>query len=259
MDGRRSAQAGAQNPAYRPTHPPHRAVTSGAGRHADQRGHFPGTSVLARLNALSSASRVRPVASGTRCPYRSTVVVIDLCPASGIPQRWARLRRVQHVQLLRQYKRWEAGEVQPKEFYQPIIAATFGTVTHAMFPVAPRRDAESDVLAMAGMDTLELVSRLQRSVLGPATLGALRIMADRLCSEYPFSADQLLTEGRPWLRRMTELQGQRRRGSSGSGRYGSEPAQQRSRPVRGARSQGVGTHRGPASDRGGTRSGTAAA
>jgi hypothetical protein len=40
--------------------------------------------------------------------------------------------------LLRQYKRSEAGEVTPKEFYQPLIAQTFGTVTHAMFPVAPR-------------------------------------------------------------------------------------------------------------------------
>jgi hypothetical protein len=112
--------------------------------------------------------------------------------------------------LLRQYKRWEAGEVQPKEFYQPIIAATFGTVTHAIFPVAPRREKDADVLAIAGMDTLELVSRLQRSDLDPATLDALRIMADRLCSEYPFMpADQLLTEGRAWLRRMTEMQGQR--------------------------------------------------
>ena len=40
-------------------------------------------------------------------------------------------------------------------------AATFGTVTHAMFPVAPRRDADADLLAVSGMDTLELVSRLQ--------------------------------------------------------------------------------------------------
>jgi hypothetical protein len=62
--------------------------------------------------------------------------------------------------LLRQWKRWESGEVMPGEFYQPVIAATFGTVTHAMFPVAPKRDAEADVLAMSGMDTLELVSRL---------------------------------------------------------------------------------------------------
>lgn len=112
--------------------------------------------------------------------------------------------------LLRQWKRWESGEKQPGEFYQPIIAATFGTVTHAMFPVAPQRDPDSDVLAMTGMDTLELVSRLQRSDLDQATLDGLRIMADRLCSEYPFMpADQLLTEGRAWLRRITSLQGQR--------------------------------------------------
>jgi hypothetical protein len=111
--------------------------------------------------------------------------------------------------LIRQWKRWEAGEVQPSDFYQPIIAATFGTVTHAVFPVPPRSDA-SDVLAMTGMDTLELVSRLQRSDLDQATLDGLRIMADRLCSEYPFMpADQLLTEGRSWLRRITALQGQR--------------------------------------------------
>jgi len=31
-----------------------------------------------------------------------------------------------------------------------------GTVTHAMFPVAPRHDAGTDVLAVTGMDTLEL-------------------------------------------------------------------------------------------------------
>ena len=114
------------------------------------------------------------------------------------------------VSLMRQWKRWESGEVQPKEFYQPIIAATFGTVTHAIFPVAPQRDPDSDVLAMTGMDTLELVSRLQRSDLDQATLDGLRIMADRLCSEYPYMpADQLLSEGRAWLRRITSLQGQR--------------------------------------------------
>jgi hypothetical protein len=52
-----------------------------------------------------------------------------------------------------------------------------------MFPVPPRSDT-ADVLAMGGMDTLELVSRLQRSDLDQATLDGLRIMADRLCSEY---------------------------------------------------------------------------
>ena len=117
--------------------------------------------------------------------------------------------------MLRQWKRWETGEVEPdrgkaEPFYRPIIAAMFGTPTHAMFPVAPQRDAESDVLAMTGMDTLELVGRLQRSDLDQATLDGLRIMADRLCSEYPFMpADQLLTEGRAWLRRMTAMRDQR--------------------------------------------------
>jgi len=117
--------------------------------------------------------------------------------------------------LLRQYKRWEAGEVEPDRgkaelFYKPIIAKMFGTVTHAMFPVAARRDAGTDVLAVTGMDTLELVSRLQRSDLDQATLDGLRIMADRLCSEYPFMpGDQLLTEGRAWLRRVVTFRGQR--------------------------------------------------
>jgi len=117
--------------------------------------------------------------------------------------------------LIRQWKRWESGEVEPdrgkaKSFYKPIIAAMFGTVTHAIFPVAPQRDAEAEVLAMSGMDTLELVSRLQRSDLDQATLDGLRIMADRLCSEYPYlPADQLLIEGRAWLRRITAMQGQR--------------------------------------------------
>jgi tetratricopeptide (TPR) repeat protein len=116
--------------------------------------------------------------------------------------------------LLHNWKRWEAGQVEPdkgrKLFYKPIIARMFGTVTHAIFPVAPQRDIETDVLSLAGMDTLELVSRLQRSDLDQATLDGLRIMADRLCSEYPFMpSDQLLTEGRAWLRRITSLQGQR--------------------------------------------------
>jgi hypothetical protein len=112
--------------------------------------------------------------------------------------------------LLRQWKRWETGEVMPGEFYQPIIAALFGTITHAMFPVAPKREADSEMVALTGMDTLELVSRLQRSDMDDATLSSLRITADRLCSEYPYMpAEQLLTEGRAWLRRMTQYQGQR--------------------------------------------------
>jgi tetratricopeptide (TPR) repeat protein len=112
--------------------------------------------------------------------------------------------------LLRQWKRWETGEIKPGEFYQQLIARTFGTVTHAMFPAPSPRDSATDVLALTGMDTLELVSRLQRSDLDETSLNALGVMADSLCSQYPFlPADQLLEEGRIWLRRITQLQGQR--------------------------------------------------
>jgi hypothetical protein len=54
------------------------------------------------------------------------------------------------------------------------------------------------------------VSRLQRSDLDQATLDGLRIMADRLCSEYLFMpGDLVLVEGRSCLRRIVSFQGQR--------------------------------------------------
>ena len=58
---------------------------------------------------------------------------------------------------------------------------------------------------------LERGSRpMGRSNLDQATIDALRIMAGRLCSEYPFTpGDQLLAEGRSWLRRVGSFQGQR--------------------------------------------------
>lgn len=107
--------------------------------------------------------------------------------------------------MIRQWKRWEAGQV-PNDFYKPLIAAVFGTVTHALFPAPARRDGDREVLAASGMETLEIVSRLNRSDVDAATLDALRITADRLCSEYPFMpSEQLLVEGRQWLRRVVEL------------------------------------------------------
>jgi|SRR5579862_8849632 len=69
----------------------------------------------------------------------------------------------------------------PGEFYQRVVAATFGTTTYAIFP-APKRDASADLLAASGIDTLELVSRLQHSDMDQATLDGLRITAERLCS-----------------------------------------------------------------------------
>ncbi|MBD3932523.1 XRE family transcriptional regulator [Streptomyces chumphonensis] len=107
--------------------------------------------------------------------------------------------------MVRQWKRWEAGSM-PGDFYRPIIAATFGTVTHAIFPAPSRRDGNAEIVAASGMETLEIVSRLNRSDVDAATLDALRITVDRLCSEYPFMpSEQLLVEGRQWLRRVVDL------------------------------------------------------
>jgi hypothetical protein len=107
--------------------------------------------------------------------------------------------------MVRQWKRWEAGQM-PGEFYRPIIAATFGTVTNAMFPEPPRRNGNAEIASVSGMETFEIVSRLHRSDVDNATLDALRITADRLCSEYPYMpSEQLLMEGRQWLRRVVDL------------------------------------------------------
>jgi tetratricopeptide (TPR) repeat protein len=55
-------------------------------------------------------------------------------------------------------------------------------------------------------DTQELLARIGSSSVDAATLDGLRITVERLCSQYPFMpADQLLTEGKAWLRRMITL------------------------------------------------------
>jgi hypothetical protein len=56
----------AQDPAYRPTHPPFASLAC-AGRSASRvRAHR--GNMRDHAKALSSASRARPLASGTRCP-----------------------------------------------------------------------------------------------------------------------------------------------------------------------------------------------
>jgi len=108
--------------------------------------------------------------------------------------------------LLRRVHSWESGATCPDDFYKPIIAKTFGTVTGAIWPVAGSRDADAELVAGAGMDTLEVLTRLRASTVDAATLESLRITVDRLCSEYPhLPAQQLLVEGRTWLRRITTM------------------------------------------------------
>jgi len=108
--------------------------------------------------------------------------------------------------MLRQFKRWESGDHLPGEFYQSIIAAAFGTVTHAVFPATGRHEGSAEILAASGIDTLELISRMQGSDVDSATLDALKLTVDQLCSDYPFVAsDTLLIEGKNWLRRLNAL------------------------------------------------------
>jgi len=112
--------------------------------------------------------------------------------------------------LLRNWKRWEAGEAEPDDFYRRLIAKTFGTVTAALFPAVRNDRKDSGLVTATGMDTLELVARLRRSDVSTSTLDALRITGERLCSDYPYMApEHLCIEGRQWLNRIGHLLDQR--------------------------------------------------
>jgi transcriptional regulator with XRE-family HTH domain len=107
--------------------------------------------------------------------------------------------------LIRTWKRWEAGDHLPDVFYRPLIAKLFGTVTAAFFPES-NQERESAIIAASGMSTMEIISKVRGSTIDNATLDALRITADRLCSEYSYMpSDQLMVEGQQWLRRITDM------------------------------------------------------
>ncbi|MFA1539192.1 XRE family transcriptional regulator [Actinomadura monticuli] len=108
--------------------------------------------------------------------------------------------------MLRRVRAWESGEALPEDGHRPLIAETFGTVTAAIWPGAGRRDGPAELVAATGMDEMEIITRLRASSADPDVLEGLRVTVDRLCSEYAhLPADQLLTEGRAWLRRVTTL------------------------------------------------------
>jgi tetratricopeptide (TPR) repeat protein len=108
--------------------------------------------------------------------------------------------------MLRRVHSWESGSSCPDDFYKPVIAKTFGTVTAAIWPVTGSRNADAGLVAGTGMDTLEILTRLRGSSVDAATLDGLRLTVDRLCSEYAYlPAGQLITEGRSWLRRILTM------------------------------------------------------
>jgi hypothetical protein len=109
--------------------------------------------------------------------------------------------------LLRQWKEWEAGRVRPM-FWARYVAATFGTVEDDLFPVDTAID--TGLITTAGMDTAELLARLSRSSVDEATLYAVTVTVDRLCTEYRWRpTNELRVEGQEWLRRITRLLDQR--------------------------------------------------
>jgi tetratricopeptide (TPR) repeat protein len=110
--------------------------------------------------------------------------------------------------LLRNWKRWESGRVEPDDFHKRLIAKTFGTVTAAIFPRPSHRNVE--LMAASGMDTAEVVTRLCTSSVSTATIEALQITAEWLGREYSrTSPDRLLPEGQAWLRQLVVLLDQR--------------------------------------------------
>lgn len=113
--------------------------------------------------------------------------------------------------LLHNWKLWEAGTATPDTAYQGLIAAAFGTVAAAIWPVVPWVSRHKAELAdTTGMSTLEVLTRLRASVVDQATLDAMRVTADQLCTDYPhLSAQQFLVEGRARLNRMSSLMGTR--------------------------------------------------
>jgi len=109
--------------------------------------------------------------------------------------------------LLRSWKRWESGATQPDATYQSLIAATFSTVAAAIWPVTGRsRGHSAELVEATGLSTLDVVTRLRASAVDQPMIDALRITADQLCTDYPhLPAQQLLTEGRAWLHRISSL------------------------------------------------------
>ncbi|NJC82537.1 XRE family transcriptional regulator [Planosporangium mesophilum] len=111
-----------------------------------------------------------------------------------------------NASLLRNWKRWEAGEAEPGNYFGPLLAKTFGTVTSVLFPPDNRADADAVLLAGSGMDTMELLAQLRASDVSPSTIEALQVTAERLSCEYSYvPSEQLIEEGRDWLRRIIAL------------------------------------------------------
>ncbi|MFD9965060.1 tetratricopeptide repeat protein [Amycolatopsis sp. NPDC058986] len=116
--------------------------------------------------------------------------------------------------VVRRWRGWEAGEHNPDtssdDYYAPLIAQTLGTTRYALFPPAPREVLGGDLVVPSEMETAEILARMQASDVDRVTLEGITRTVEILCSEYPYMpSDQLVAEGRSWLRRVVALRGHR--------------------------------------------------
>jgi tetratricopeptide (TPR) repeat protein len=111
--------------------------------------------------------------------------------------------------LLRQWKDWESGRHRPR-YWSRYVAAIFGTVSDDLFAEPADSASQELLIDTAGMDTAELILRLQASSFDAATLRAVDVTIDRLNSEYRYRPAQALrTEAQSWLGRLSALLDQR--------------------------------------------------
>jgi hypothetical protein len=134
-----------------------------------------------------------------------------------VARRWSQAEAVRAFQLflpdddsspaarLLDWSRWEAGLVLPPERCRQALAETFGTVTGALFPGPAGLDPPEPELS-----PLEVLTRIRSPDLDGATLEALAVQVDDLCTRYARTpAAELLAETQTWQARLTGLLGHR--------------------------------------------------
>ncbi len=112
----------------------------------------------------------------------------------------------------RTISRWESNRGGPPSLpAQRVLAAVFDVPIDALGFAAPHALDAATETPLASADTgpadaLELVTRLTRSDVSPATLDLLARRVNRLCRDYPVRpAPELLGEARGWLDRTLGL------------------------------------------------------
>jgi len=142
-----------------------------------------------------------------------------------LQRRWRQRDLADQVQVLsrrvldytmsaseRTISRWESGQgATPSLPAQRVLAAVFDVPIEALGFALPHALEAADETQLATAeacpaDVLELVTRLTRSDVSPATLDLLARRVDRLCRDYPLRpAPELLGEARGWLDRTLGL------------------------------------------------------